>query len=192
MGTAFPPTRYKLTVDEYHKMGEAGILNEDDRIELIDGELIQMASIGARHAGTVTLLIELLMPRVHRRAVVWPQNPVTLPPRSEPQPDVMLLRPRADRYLKSLPKAADTLLLIEVSDTSVQFDRKVKQRIYARDGIPEYWIVDIESRCVEVYRSPKGERYAEKQIMAIGSTVSPLLLPQVSIDVAEIFPDVGE
>lgn len=181
-------TRRKLDVADYHRMAEAGILGEDDRVELIEGELIEMAPIGSPHAGTVNGLTHLLVRAVGDRAVVAVQNPVRLGPYSEPQPDVALLRPRADSYRGATPITADVLLLIEVADRSLRYDRTVKLPLYARHGISEVWLIDLESRTVEVHREPAGDAYAMASRAVPGGSLEPALLPGVRLAVADIVP----
>ena len=132
--------RRLFNVEEYHRMAEAGILGADERVELIEGEIVQMAPIGPRRAGCVINLNQLFVTRLGGRAVVSPQNPVVILPRSEPQPDLVLLRPRAVSYSRELPASRDVVLAVEVADTTVRFDRIVKARLYARAGIPEFWL----------------------------------------------------
>ena len=187
MSAVSTPTRYKLSVEDYHKLGKAGVLTEDARVELIEGELIEMAPIGSRHTGTVSRLHDLLYEQIRGLALVWQQNPVTLPPGSEPQPDLMLLKHRADHYVDALPIATDVLLIIEVSDTSLEYDRGEKLRIYASHGIVEYWIVDLSARRFEVYRHPSATGYASKLELGTADTVSPLALPGVKVSVASVF-----
>lgn len=150
-----------FTVDDYHRMAETGILNEDDRVELIEGEIVEMNPIGSRHAGCVIRLTHLLTRAVGERAIVSVQNPVQLGDRSEPQPDLLLLRPRPDFYAEAHPGPADVLLLIEVADASTANDRNVKLPLYARAGIPEVWLIDLENEVVEVYRGPAADGFTE-------------------------------
>jgi Uma2 family endonuclease len=177
---------YRFTVEDYHRMAEAGILGEDDRVELIEGEIVEMPPIGSPHGGTVKAFIHLFSKRVGDRALVAAQDPVRLSDISEPQPDLMLLRPRSDFYRGSHPTPADVLLLVEVADTSAAYDRSVKLPLYARAGITEYWLVDLERGVVEVHRSPGGDRYGEVQVFAAGARVSPASLPDVELGVTEI------
>jgi Uma2 family endonuclease len=179
-------TRRKLDVGEYHRMAEAGILGEDDRVELIEGELVAMAPIGSGHAGTVNALTQLLVTAVAGRAIVAVQNPVRLGGYSEPQPDFALLKPRPDAYRSATPTPEDVLLLIEVADTSGRYDRRVKLPLYARHGIPEAWIVDLEERLVEVCREPGADGYAGITSVRPGSMLEPALLPGLSLSVADI------
>ncbi len=158
---AITPTRHKLTTGDLSRMTEAGIFAGNQRIELIDGDLIDMAPIGQTHAATVNLLAKALILACGDRAIVSVQNSVELDPLNEPQPDFAILRPRADFYARGAkPGPADILLLIEVADSSAQFDRTVKPPLYAQAGIAEYWIVDLQRRVVEAYSLPSGATYA--------------------------------
>jgi Uma2 family endonuclease len=186
MSAAFTPTRYKLSVDDYHKLGDAGILHEDSRVELIEGELIEMAPIGASHMHVVNRLTKLMVFAVGDLAMVSIQNPVTLPRYSEPQPDIAILEPAGDAK-PAVPRAKNVMLVIEVSDTTLAYDRGTKLRLYAREGIGEAWIANVQAQCVEVYRMPTADGYAQKRDYGLEETVSPLALPQVRLAVREIF-----
>lgn len=179
--------RRLFTVDEYHRMAEAGILEADERVELIEGEIIQMAPIGPRHAGCVINATRLFITHLGDRAVVSPQNPVVIRPRSEPQPDLVLLRPRAVSYSRELPASQDVLLAVEVADTTVRFDRLVKSRLYARAGIAEFWLCLAMDGAVEVYRAPGPDGYADVTLRGPGQAVSPLAFPDVSFAVSDFF-----
>jgi hypothetical protein len=174
-----------FTIEEYEKMAATGILAQDERVELIDGEIVEMSPVGDPHAAAVDKLTQLLGSRFGERALVRVQGPVRVPPRSIPQPDLALLRPRS--YRRKSATTTDVPLVIEVSDTSLQYDRTVKLRLYARAGIPEYWIADVNTDTVEVYRSPSGERYANRQVLAHGESIAPLAFPDVVIPIQAIF-----
>jgi Uma2 family endonuclease len=178
--------RRKLNVLEYHRMGEAGILTEDDRVELIEGELIAMSPVGSDHSGTVNSLTRLLVLAVGDRGVVAVQNPVRLDDHSEPQPDFAVLRPRADDYRRATPVPADVLLIIEVADSSLAYDRTVKRTLYASHGIPEFWIVNLGAGEVEVHRLPHDARYESVSRVGRGGMLGPALLPGVAIAVAAL------
>jgi Uma2 family endonuclease len=180
--------RWRLTVDDYHRMGKAGILHEDDRVELIEGELIEMAAIGSYHLTTVNKFTKHFVVQAADRYIVSVQNPVRLSRHSEPQPDVVLLRLRADQYADGLPGPEDVLLIVEVSDTTVAADRKVKLPLYAAAGIPAAWLVNIPRRSIEVHREPRGGRYQQVTVFRTGESISPLMLPEVSIAVEDILP----
>src|SRR3989441_6703222 len=158
MATDVEVVRRRFTVDEYHQMARAGILNEDDRVELIRGEIVHKMVIGSRHAACVARLTELLVARLRGRAILWPQNPLTILPDSEPEPDIILLRHRADFYAGELPGPDDVALLVEVADTSLRYDRHVKGPLYAEAGVQDYWIVDLTGGAVEVHREPVAGR----------------------------------
>jgi Uma2 family endonuclease len=178
--------RHKLDVSQYHRMGEMGVFEGNERVELIEGEIVEMAPIGSGHAGTTNVLARSLFVAVADRAVVAVGNPVHLDRYNEPQPDFALLRPRADSYRDTHPTAADTLLLIEVAESSLRYDRKVKLPLYARHGVPEVWIVVLERGTVEVCRAPGKEGYAAVSWLGAGDVLEPVLLPGVRIAVADI------
>ena len=180
--------RHKLSLEDYYKMGEAGILGEDSRVELIEGELIDMAPIGSRHVRAVNILTELLVPQARGVAVVSVQNPVSLPPDNGPQPDIALLKPRADQYGNSLPTAQDVLLIIEVADTTAKYDREVKAALYARHGVQEFWLVDLQEKAVEIYQEPGSKRYRKLLRPESVETISPVSLPDVHVPLGEIWP----
>jgi Uma2 family endonuclease len=177
--------RRRFTIEEYERMVETGILTQDDRVELIDGEIVEMSPIGDPHAAFVANLTHLLVHAVGDRARVWVQGPVRVPPRSKPQPDLALLRPRS--YVREGATTEDVLLVIEVADTSLRYDRTVKLRVYARAGIPEYWIVDANTESLEIYQSPIGDRYADQRRPSREERVAPLAFPEASLAVAMIF-----
>src|SRR5213593_666113 len=179
--------RRRFTVDEYHRMGESGILADDERLELIAGHIVVREPIGARHAGTVDRLTRLWTSRLGERAIVRVQNPVRFPKEdSELQPDVMLLRPRDDFYTTSHPAAADVLLLIEVADTSVRLERRVRIPLYARAGVRETWICDLVSRRLEVHREPAGRRYRAVRTLVRGEPLASLAFPDVVVGVDDL------
>lgn len=174
--------RHRLTVSEYHKMGETGILGPDTRVELIDGEIIDMAPIGSRHAGTVNMLIKRFGKATGDRAILAVQNPLMLSDYWEPQPDVMLLRSRPDHYRDNHPRAADVLLLIEVAESSAGYDRNIKLPGYARHGIPEVWLIDLEQGEITAYRDPAPEGYREVRRVQAPYQEAPLMLSEITVD----------
>jgi Uma2 family endonuclease len=180
--------RRRFTVDDYYAMADAGILHEDDRVELIEGEIIEMAAIGSHHAACVDRLTRLLVRQAGDEAVVRVQNPVRLSDLSEPQPDLALLRPRSDFYAARHPLAPDTLLIIEVAHSTLGYDRGVKVPLYARTGIPELWIVNLDEQVVEVYGDPADGRFRLQAQVAPGAVLRPRLLPSVVVAVSEILP----
>ena len=179
--------RRRFTVEEYHRMGDAGIFHPDERVELIEGEIVQMAPIGPRHAGCVINVNRLFITRLGERALISPQNPVVIQPRSEPQPDLLVLRPRTVSYSREHPTPEDVLLAVEVADTTVRFDRLVKARLYARAGIQEFWLLLTGDAVVEVYRDPGPDGYASVTAHASGQAVSPLAFPTVDFAVGDFF-----
>jgi Uma2 family endonuclease len=183
---AVRPARRLFTVDEYHRMVEAGILHEDDRVELLDGEIVEMSPIGPLHAGSVNALIRLFIEALGRRAVVTPQNPAVLDDLSEPQPDVCLARPKEDDYRTAHPRPDDLLLVVEVADTSIDYDRGRKTPRYALAGIRETWVVDLSADRVDVFREPSPGGYRDQTSVGRGDRVAPLAFPDVSFDVDEI------
>jgi Uma2 family endonuclease len=178
--------RRLLTVDEYHRMGEAGILTDDDRVELIEGELVAMAPIGSEHIAATNALTHLLVLAVGDHGIVSVGNPVRLTRHSEPQPDFSVLKHR-DGYRKTLPRPEDTMLAVEVANTSLDYDRKVKLALYARGGIPEVWIVNLAAEEVEVYRSPVADSYTSVTHAGGSDSLTIEAIPGVLIPVARIF-----
>ena len=180
--------RHKLDVDDYYRMGEAGILGEDDRVELIDGDIIDMAPIGPSHEATVNGLNKTLVLACMDRAIVAPQNSIRLSRWSAPQPDFAVLRPRADFYSTGERAGSeDVLLLIEVADSSLHYDRTVKVPLYARAGIAEFWIVDLKRGVVDVYRMPTEEGYLETTTHQRGDQLALALSPEIVVKLDLIF-----
>ena len=180
--------RHRWTVAEYHRMAEVGLLHEDSRVELIDGEIIEMAPIGSEHAGHNNHLLSLLAYHLHGKAIVAGQNPVILGGYEEPQPDIALLRWRNDYYRTAHPRAEDVLLIIEISDGTLLYDRDVKIPLYAKNGIPEVWLLDIQNRQLEIYREPINGVYQQRDCRCTGQ-ITPILCPDAVIDLAELFPN---
>ena len=183
------PHPYAISVDEFLRMGEAGIFAPEARLELIEGGILEMAPIGSPHAGAVNSLTELFIHLAYGLATVTVQNPFIADDISMPQPDLLLAKPRADRYSKSHPTPADILLLIEVADTTLRFDLRRKAPFYARRGIAEVWVVDVNDRVVHMFREPSASGYRTALTAAVGDKVAPTALPQVEITVADIFRD---
>ncbi|HLC41567.1 MAG TPA: Uma2 family endonuclease [Methylomirabilota bacterium] len=178
--------KHRFTVEEYHRMGEAGIFAEDDRVELIQGEIVEMTPIGPRHSACVARLTHLFSGGLAGRVVVWVQNPIRIGPDSEPQPDVVLLRPRADFYQEAHPGPLDIFVVVEVRDTSAAYDRTVKLLLYARAGIPEVWLVDLESHLVEVHRNPGTSGYQNVQQLRRGQHLAAEALSGPTFSVSDI------
>ncbi len=186
--TALPPRRHRFTVAEYHRMGTAGLFGDNARTELIDGDLIDMAPIGSRHADFVNRLVRLLVRGVGDEITVSVQNPLRLSDHSEPEPDLALLRPRQRPYAEAHPGPEDALLVIEVADTSLDYDRSRKLPLYARHGIAEVWLFDLEGRQLEVWRDPSPEGYRRLLRPRRDEPVAPALLAELSISLRDLFP----
>ena len=178
--------RRYFTVAEYHRMAEAGILPEDDRVELIEGEILRMSPIGSRQAASVKRLNTLLSGLIRQNAIVSVQDPIILNDYSEPEPDIALVRPRNDFYAQGHPTAADVMLVIEIADTSVDYDRLIKLPAYARSGIPELWIANLPHDVVEAYAEPVDGAYQRTRLYKRGESISPQLLPNIVIEVESI------
>lgn len=176
----------RFSVEEYHQMVRAGILKEDDRVELVEGEIIEMTPIGPRHSFCVARLTDHFAVPLHGLAVVWVQSPIRLSLYSEPQPDVAVVRPPLTRYADAHPGPDDLLLVIEVADTTVDDDRQRKLPLYARAGIPETWLVNLPSEAIEVYRDPAQDGYCDVRTVRRGQSLAPLAFPGVTLTVDEI------
>jgi Uma2 family endonuclease len=179
--------RRRFTRAEYYRMAEVGILRPHDRVELIKGEIVEMSPIGRRHKAFVANLGELLILRLASRALVHVQSGVVLADDTEPEPDVAVLRRRAVPYKEREAHAEDVLLLIEVAESSLAYDRSTKQRLYAEARIPEYWVVDCAAEAVEVHRDPAPEGYREVRRLTGPATLALFAFPDVQITTAEIF-----
>jgi Uma2 family endonuclease len=175
-----------LTVDEYHEAVYAGTLFEDDPVELIEGRLILRQPIGSRHAATVARLDRLLARAVGDQAIVWVSNPVRLSRLSEPQPDLMLLKPHSDDYAAALPSPSEVLPLVEVADSTLHFDRTEKIPLYSKHEIPEVWLVDLVNRRLIAYADPTVEGYLTERVHEVGE-IAPRLLPHAKVCVDELF-----
>jgi Uma2 family endonuclease len=178
--------KWVFTVDEYHRMSQAGILSDDDRVELIEGEIIKMSPIGKLHASCVKRLNAILNRRVGQFAIISVQDPIQLNEHSEPEPDIALLKLRDDYYSQQLPTAKDVVLIIEVADTSVEYDRNVKLPLYARAGIAESWLANLPAEKVEVHSEPVNGIYQQVRELRRGDSISPEALPTLALKVEEI------
>ena len=192
MVTETLPVRRKIDVETYHRMGETGLLGADERVELVDGDIVEMVPIGSEHAGT-TAAIHLRLVRAldDATAFVTATHPLHIDRFNEPQPDVLVLRPRADDYRRAHPGPADVLWLIEAAQSSLEYDRGFKSRLYARAGVPELWIVDLAGRAIELHRRPTAEGYASVERRRTGQ-LRPEPLPAVALDVALVFGATSE
>ena len=179
--------KHRISVDAYRRMGAADVFAPQARVELIEGEIVDMAPIGSRHAGTLKHLARLLHDALGSRFVLSVQDPLVLGPDTELQPDLSVLRPRDDYYRSSHPTAADVLLLVEVSDSSMRYDRDVKIPLYARHGIPEVWLIDLEERRLHVHAQPHGDAYQSVAAFDRPGILRPEMLEGASVDLAGLF-----
>jgi len=186
MSTTTLPRRRKLDVEAYHRMAEVGIFAPDERVELIDGEIVEMVPIGSEHASVTSSLVQRFVLAVGDAAFVTGSMPLRLDPMNEPEPDVLILRPRADRYRAALPGPGDVLLVVEVAKSSLDYDRAVKAPLYAAAGVPEFWLVDLVHARVEVHRVPAEGAYGRVERAAAGE-IAPSGLPAATVDVAALF-----
>jgi len=181
------PRRHAVSVEEYLRMGEAGVFAPDARLELIEGEIIEMAPIGPPHASIVGSLNRLFVRQAGDAAFVWVQNPVIVGKRSMPQPDLAILKARTDDYSSRHPAVDDVLLAVEVSDSTLVFDLGRKANLYARAGIRELWVVDVNAREVHVHREPAEQGYARVSVATREDIVQSLALPEIRTSPREIF-----
>ena len=171
------PTRRRFTVDEYYRMAEAGVFPEEENVELLDGHLYVMSPIGSEHAACVDRLNRVFVRGVGENAIVRVQSPIVLTPTSEPEPDVTLLKPRTGDYADRHPRPEEVLLVVEVADTSLDFDQETKLPLYARAEIPEYWVVALRDKQVHVFRAPEGEQYTTHETYDPDDEVAARTLP---------------
>jgi Uma2 family endonuclease len=176
----------RFTADEYQQMGQAGILPESDRVELIDGEIVTMTPIGPRHCAAVDRATRTFVTRMSDRAIVRVQGAVRLDLFTEPEPDIVLIRPRDDFYASAHPGPADILLIVEMADSSLDYDREVKALLYARLGVPEYWLADLAGQQLSAYSRPEGGRYQEVRLYHRGETLAPRLRPDCPIAIDDL------
>ena len=180
------PTKHLTNIDEWRKLGEANIFPPVSRLELINGEILEMSPIGFNHSGHLNRINKLFAKLIPDTVIPSVQNPLQLGDLSEPEPDFMLLKPNDDFYSSRHPNAEDVLLLIEVADSSLTFDQNQKLRLYALHGIPEYWLLNLNDLSLEVYRKPNGEVYAEKTTLRAADIITLSQLDEISIRIADI------
>jgi Uma2 family endonuclease len=180
------PQRHRLTVDDYHRMAEVGLLAPDARVELIEGEIIDMPPIGSPHGSVVDRLNQLMVRAVGDRGIVRVQGAVRLSRFSEPQPDLALLVPRPNFYADRQPTAADTFLIVEVSETTTRYDLKIKSSLYARHGVPEYWVIDLAGGQLHFFRGPTADGFTHARIVPSSGPVAIAALSDVSIDLSAV------
>src|SRR5262245_17473788 len=182
------PVRWRFTVDAYQRLAEVGILTEDDRVELVNGEVVRMSPIGDRHMAAVNRCTRAFSRTAGERALVSVQNPIDLDPYNEPQPDVALLRPRDDDYARGKPGPPDILLVVEVADTSPVYDRQTKLPRYAATGVREAWLLDLVADALEVHREPRPDDYALIRRYRRGERATPEALPDVAFAIEALLP----
>ena len=175
-----------FTVNEYERLYETGIFSPSERTELIEGEIFTMAPIGSRHAATVNLMARLFIQSLDGKAITSIQNSIPMNDLSEPQPDLVVLEYREDFYKHKKPKAANVIFIVEVSDSSLRFDRQVKGPLYARHGIPEYWVVDLIDEQIIVFREPSANGYQQEKHYRKEDTVVPLHFPDFGVTVCDV------
>ena len=180
------PAKNRISVKEYNRMAETGVLDPNARVELIDGQIYFMSPIGPFHGGVTKYLSTVFFAAAQGRWIVSVQDPARLDDHSEPEPDIMLLKASADFYRHQHPRPEDVFLLVEISDSSLDKDRNIKLPAYARAGIAEVWIVDLNEQIIEVYRQPNFAGYGEKTILSLGDKPSPQSFPNALVDVAEL------
>jgi len=179
--------RHRLTVHDFHRMGEVGILPVEGRLELIEGQIIAMAPIGSRHAAIVKQLNTSFVRAAGGRFIVSVQDPIILGEHSEPEPDLALIQPREDFYALALPRADEVLLIVEVADTTLRYDREIKIPLYARNGIPEVWLIDVEGQTLTVFETPAVGRYRDEHRVQPSGALTPKALPGVEVDLSRLF-----
>lgn len=183
MALEIPEVRTRrFSVDEFNRVGEQGFFNDESRVELIEGEIIEMGPIGPSHAGTPIRLVRVFLKRLGERAVISPQNPAVMDERNEPLPDLVVARPRWDDYSRSAPRAEDLLLVVEVSDSTVGHDTR-KMGIYARNGVPESWMVQVKDATVGVFSEPSPTGYRLTRTYARGEAILLGAFPDISIPI---------
>ncbi len=178
---------HNISVSDYQKMAETGILDESVRVELVEGEIVDMAPIGSRHAAVVNRLMRLLVNATDKDAIVSVQNPVVLGDYSEPVPDLVLLKPKSNDYEDALPQAQDILLAIEVADSSLRYDLQIKAPLYAQFKIPELWLIDLQQQSITMFQKPVENQYSLEITLRSPETISPLLLSKIKINLQQIF-----
>ncbi|MBD2625085.1 Uma2 family endonuclease [Trichormus variabilis] len=186
----------RFSLEEYHRLTELGFFHEDEHIELINGELIEMVAKGRAHETCLRNLLRELPKLVGDRATLQSQAPITIPPKSEPEPDFAIIKNRDDNYLSSHPQGTDIFLVIEVADSSIEYDQNVKIPLYAKAEIPNYWIFNLLDNCLECYSEPYQSQqgkfgYSNKRIVLPSQIISLPCLPDLQLDLSKVFPPNG-
>lgn len=181
-------TKKLFTVHDYQRMAEAGILSENDRVELIHGEIVTMSPVGPPHNAAVARATRALVNIVGDQAIVWIQGSIGLDEYNQPQPDIVLVRPQQDFYSSKLPSPSDTFLVVEIADSSLKYDRTIKARLYAETGIQEYWVADVKKECVFAYSNPSDNEYRLVREYHRGDMIAPQLLPECKFQIDVLLP----
>ena len=187
-GPAPTPEKRKFTVAEYYRMAEVGILGSEEQVELVEGEIIVMAPIGPGHAGSVDIIGNLFVRKLDERLIVRSQNPIHLDDGSEPQPDIVVARPRDDYYTAAHPTPTDILLIVEVAQSTLAYDRDFKAHLYGRNAIPETWVKNLPEDCIERFTEPGPSGYAQHTIHRRGETITPVSFPDLELAVDDLLP----
>ena len=177
--------KHYFNVKEYHRMAEVGLLSSDSCVELIEGEVIEMSAVCSTHAGTVNRSSAFLSRKLGDTVIISVQNPIRLNAFSEPQPDLALLKPRKDFYSTSHPSPEDVLVIVEVSDTSVEYDRDLKLPLYARAGITEAWLMILGKELIDVHSQPGNGKYQKVQRLKRGRTLTSPTIPSLTCKVED-------
>jgi Uma2 family endonuclease len=178
----------QLTSAEYYQMMESGIIREGEKVELILGQIFTMAAKGTRHTVATSRLLKSLLMLIGEQAIVRCQDPITLPNNSEPEPDIVIARLRPDDYLNSHPSPEDVVLVIEVADSTIKFDRETKAPLYANAGISEYWIVNLMDDRLEIYRQPEGDIYTSVQVVMPPRSINLPEFSEIALNISDLFP----
>ena len=183
----FNDNLHRITVADFQKMEQVGILKPTARVELIEGVIVDMSPIGPAHNGIVDHLSQLLHRAVVDRGIVRTQGSIILNENNEPEPDITILKPKSDFYIKELPTPEDIFLVIEIADVSLKEDRGLKIPLYAKHNIPEVWLIDIVNKSVEIYLEPSPSRYQKIVCPEKPGIIKPWLLPNVDVDLSRLF-----
>jgi len=179
---------YKFTAEQYQLMGKAGVFHPETRVELINGEIVIMSPIGLKHSVTINRLTRFLIKNIDEAGIVSIQNSFRIPDYSEPEPDIVILRPRDDFYANKFPLPEDILLIIEVADSSLKYDRTTKLSLYAEHNISEYWIANLERDILEIYRQPQNKTYLKQTLIDMPHiTFAPLAFPNMTMTLKDIY-----
>ncbi|MEG3975769.1 Uma2 family endonuclease [Microcoleus sp. herbarium8] len=188
--TECPFTLRKWTVKEYHKLGEMGFFHPEERVELIEGNIIKISAKGTVHASATRRTASLLHNLVGNQAAVYTQDPIALDDNSEPEPDIAVVRIDPLDYATHHPTPSEVYLIIEVADSSLAYDREIKAKIYARSRIADYWVLNVNDRQLHVFREPADDEYQSEVILGEFSSISPLQFPDFNISIGEMLPPI--